>query len=166
MLSSVEGNICLMSLFLGPFLGMDSSGGRKKPQKELKASSGCVFFSCGVVELVARCWWNLLQGVGGACEVLGCWWSSLQGVGVVFLPRVFRAALPRSRDVVHRCWRDSAILVSPGQFLPEVPLLGAGSTLVSGSRVVLLGEKASFPLRVTVPSLGFSPLGPGCLPAR
>lgn len=59
---------------------------------------------------------------------------------------------------MHCCWPDSAILVSPCQFLPAVPLLRAGSTLFPGSRVVLLGEKASFPLRVTVPSLGFSPL--------
>lgn len=59
---------------------------------------------------------------------------------------------------MHCCWRDSVILVSPCQFLPEVPLLRAGSTLFSGSRAVLWGEKASFLLWVTVPSRFFSPV--------
>lgn len=59
-----------MSLFSEPFLGTDSSGGHKECQKELETSSGFVFFLCGAAELVARCWWSLLLGVGVLMELI------------------------------------------------------------------------------------------------
>lgn len=68
-----------MSLLWGAFLGMDSSGERRKPLKELEVGSGSVFCPAGAAELVARRWESLLQGVGGACVARR--WCELPALG-------------------------------------------------------------------------------------
>lgn len=75
-----------MSPFSELFLDMDSSGGHKKCQKELEVNSGCVFFPCGAVELVARCWWSLLLGVGVSVELFARCWCELSAPSVLSCP--------------------------------------------------------------------------------